>query len=63
MAVSLSVAGADLVTNAAALAGTDSNITEAQFVALGNLLIVLSKRKDLSNPALILNNDDDVSPG
>ncbi len=53
--VSLTAMGTAIVADAAGLATElAGGSTTANFTALGNLLILLGKRKDLSGPALNL---------
>ncbi len=56
-AISLSAAAADITTNAATLAGTASDITTAQYQAIGALLSLMSARRGDSLPLMHLLSD------
>lgn len=59
----LATLGAALVANAAGVAtAMQSPITTANVTALGNLILNLSKRRDLSIPAMVLTPSTDIAP-
>lgn len=55
--ISLSAAAADILTNATALAATDSDITAAQYQAIAALLALMGARRGDSLPLLHLLTD------
>lgn len=61
MAKTLTAIGTAVVANAAAV-GTAASITTAEATALGNLLLILGARNDLSQPPLVLLNSAQVTP-
>jgi len=58
-AITLKAAAADILANAATLAGTASNITTAQYTALANFLDILANRRGEAWPILHLLSDTD----
>lgn len=56
-AIQLSAVATDIATNAAALAGTASTITQAQYTALAQLIELLGQRKGDAIPLMHLLND------